>query len=385
MAAEPSGPAEEEAADEPDEEPDVEEAEVPEAEAEGAPHLFAWALARWPAMGSHQRAKSYARSGRLRVNGQEVADFHRLHAGDVVTWRRSAEVLALGRTFLRRYQVEEQHAGLRLEAVCKLAFQDLLPSRRSLRAAVKQQAVLVDGSPVEHTRILHAGAQVQLRLPAVEALRALCPRCCWPRVVYEDNFLAVVWKEPQVKSTGGWQSVENGARLVCEASKAPDALEERLKAVHRLDKPVAGLMLMAKTRSCHQELTARLRERRGITKTYRAVVQGHPTATKTEEGWFQVELPIEGRPCLTLFRSLERYPDCSVLELRPVTGRRHQLRVHMAALGCPMLGDCEHGGRKGFPLLLVSLALSFQHPATSAHLEFQEEEPENFQRWRASR
>ena len=169
-------------------------------------HLFAWALKQWPHLGSHQQAKALARQGRLQVNGKSVADFHRLSPGDRITLRRDPHVLSLQHTFQRQQMVATDQSGMRLENFCKSSFHDILTSRRSIREAIKQGCVQVNGEQVEHTRVLQPGALVELTLPAIQALHALCPKHCWPRIIYEDNQLAVVWKDSNVKSMGGYQT-----------------------------------------------------------------------------------------------------------------------------------------------------------------------------------
>ena len=176
-------------------------------------HLFMWALKQWPDLGSHQQAKALARSGRLLVNASTVADFHHLSDGDHITLRLEFHVLSLKHTFRRHQTVSTENAGVRLESYCKTFFHDILTSRRALREAVKQGSIRVNGQQVEHTRMLSEGSVVEVTLPAVQVLEALCPKHCWPRIIYEDDFLAVCWKDPQVKSMGGWQTAENGARL----------------------------------------------------------------------------------------------------------------------------------------------------------------------------
>ena len=354
-------------------------------------HLFVWALKQWQHLGSHQFVKALARQGNIQVNGRSVADFHRLSVGDHVTLRLDPHVLSLSHTFLRSHRVSAEHQGSRLEGFCKIFFSNLLTSRKAIRQAVKCGSIRVNGQQVEHTRVLQEGASVEMSLPAIDVLRSLCPAHCWPRIVYEDEVLAVVWKEPNVKSMGGWQTAENGARLQVKASCHSDAFEERLKSVHRLDKPVAGLMLMAKTSTCHRRLMTWLKEGGQISKIYRAIVQGDPLplAQKLEErSWsFQVASDVDGKKSLTYGRKLEDL-SCgfSLLELSPITGRRHQLRIHMASLGCPIINDSEYGVHRNpktpAGLLLSSVALRFPHPVTGEVMSFQEEEPQHFKNWR---
>lgn len=383
---------------EPGEYRDYEEKEAVVSDSHAGEHLFIWALKQWQHLGSHQHAKALARQGRLQVNGQSVADFHRLSAGDQVTLRLDPHVLSLKHTFLRRQMVASGQSGMRLEAFCRTCFHDILTSRRSIREAIKQGSVRVNGEQVEHTRVLQEGTCVEVALPAIQALHGLCPKNCWPRIIYEDDMLAVIWKHANVKSMGGWQTAENGARLQVKPSHEADAFDERLKSIHRLDKPVAGLMLMAKTYSAHRSLMQWLKERRNISKVYRAIVFGNPlqgyqgahgalTDQACQTWQFQVDSAVDGRAALTLGRILEELDGFHVVELSPITGRRHQLRIHMASLGCPIVGDTEYGSRsRASGILLAAVELKFLHPAKQLEsrqmLEFHEEEPPHFKSWR---
>lgn len=210
-----------------------------------------------------------------------------------MTLQLEPTLLSLSHTFEQTCTVPSGNDDLRLEAFCRASFPTLLGSRRAVREAIKKGEVLLDGQTVEHTRKLREGNQVELRLPALSALAALCPNRCWPRIVYEDSTLAIIWKDKDVKSTGGWHTAENGARLCVKPSCEIDAFDERVKAVHRLDKPVAGLLILAKTSSCHRCLMSWLRQRAGISKVYRAIVWGDPSDRLGEPGYPATQLLLE--------------------------------------------------------------------------------------------
>jgi len=143
--------------------------------------------------------------------------------------------------------------------------------------------------------------------------------------------------------------------------------ELRPGIVHRLDKDTSGLMVVAKHDAAHRHLAAQLKNRE-MDKRYLALVDGRPN---TETG--TVEAPIArdprhpqqmgvvagGRPATTIFRVLQRFRHHTLLECKPVTGRTHQIRVHLAAIGCPAAGDTTYGRKQ--PSL--PLARQFLHAA----------------------
>lgn len=175
-----------------------------------------------------------------------------------------------------------------------------------------------------------------------------------------------------------------------------DCLAQRVQAefadalsVHRLDMATSGLLLLARGKEMHRRLS-RLFEERAVDKRYVAVVHGLLT---DEAG--EVDLPLIcdwpnrprqivdftiGKRALTRYRVLRRDPDANTtrVELEPVTGRSHQLRVHMAALGHPILGDDLYAGEAAHlahRLLLHAMDLAFTHPLSAAPLQFHSTPP----------
>lgn len=199
-------------------------------------------------------------------------------------------------------------------------------------------------------------------------------------LLFEDADLLVLNKPSGLLSVPG----RGADKLDCLATRVqaefPDAL-----VVHRLDMETSGLLLMARGREAQRELSRQF-ERREVEKRYQAIVDGRPEPTEGE-----IDLPlitdwpnrprqkvdhVEGKPARTRYCVLShesRDNSCRVA-LYPITGRSHQLRVHMQSLGHPILGDALYAHpaahKKASRLLLHAECLAFQHPASSAFLNF---------------
>ena len=187
-------------------------------------------------------------------------------------------------------------------------------------------------------------------------------------LIYRDDSLLVANKPAGLLAVPG-RGADKQDCLSARIQRAfPDAL-----VVHRLDMATSGLMLFARGAEMQRRLSQMFRER-AVEKRYIAVVEG-----KLETPAGEVGLPIVadwpnrplqkidtelGKPSLTRYRLLENDAgtDTSRVELMPVTGRTHQLRLHMAAIGHPIIGDALYGGRAAERLLLHAQSLSFAHP-----------------------
>jgi len=198
-------------------------------------------------------------------------------------------------------------------------------------------------------------------------------------VIYEDEELLALAKPPGLSSQGGRASVNTLDELLWAFAKPGKA---RPRLVHRLDRDTTGVILTAKTKPAAGFLGKAMMARR-IRKTYRALVA--PGAPEPPQGVIEASLRREEigreaymRVCAhdhpdaqaarTRYRALKATPAAALVELEPETGRMHQLRVHLASLGRPILGDVRYGGALtvgGQPaprLMLHAAALTFPHP-----------------------
>lgn len=164
----------------------------------------------------------------------------------------------------------------------------------------------------------------------------------------------------------------------------------RLFIVHRLDKITSGVMVFARTAAAHRTLSLRF-ENREAEKTYHAILQGSPPWDE-KTARFPLRTNVghkhrtvvdhkSGKPSETRFKVLRRYQAGALVEAQPMTGRTHQIRVHAAALGYPLLGDLLYGASSTDLIARPALhawSLAFPHPETQKRLAFKAEEPEDF-------
>lgn len=199
-------------------------------------------------------------------------------------------------------------------------------------------------------------------------------------LIYQDDTLLVVNKPAGLLAVPGRGEDKQDCLSARLQQCFPDVL-----VVHRLDMATSGLMLFARSAGMQRKLSL-LFQKREVSKRYVAVVFGRMVQ---EVG--DIDLPIaadwpnrplrkidaeQGKPSLTRYRVLGHAADTSRVELEPVTGRTHQLRVHMAAIGHPILGDALYGEAASAPrLLLHASSLSFAHPLSGESLNFNSPPP----------
>ena len=165
---------------------------------------------------------------------------------------------------------------------------------------------------------------------------------------------------------------------------------ERPGIVHRLDKDTSGLIIIAKNDKAHMELSEQFKNRT-VTKVYQALVHGF---LKPEQGVVEARIGrhprdrkrmavvSHGREARTEYRVIQYFDDYTLLEIRPKTGRTHQIRVHLAAIGYPVVGDSTYGGRSDLldRQFLHAYKLGFRLPSSGEYREFQSDLPPDLAR-----
>jgi 23S rRNA pseudouridine1911/1915/1917 synthase len=218
-------------------------------------------------------------------------------------------------------------------------------------------------------------------------------------IVYEDEHLLVVDKAAGMvvhPAPGNWTGTLVNALVGRGGELAEEGGEERAGIVHRLDKDTSGLLIVAKTDAAHRALSRAIADRR-VTRRYAALAWGHVASDA-----FDVDAPIArdprdrkrmavvstGRPAKTSFTRLARFDSGDLLRAQLHTGRTHQIRVHLASVGHPVVGDDTYGGGGGRRLMalpphrhfLHAAWLAFRHPITAAPLDFRAPLPEDLKR-----
>jgi 23S rRNA pseudouridine1911/1915/1917 synthase len=279
-------------------------------------------------------------------------------------------------------------AGMRLDQ----ALAKLLPefSRSRLARWVRSGRATVDGRAALPRRKLRGGEVIEIAPLPDTAAAAHQPEDIPLEVVFEDATLLVVNKPAGLvvhPGSGNWR----GTLLNALLRHAPQlAGIPRAGIVHRLDKDTSGLLVVAKTLPAQASLVRQL-QARTVKREYLAVAQGRIA----RDG--RIEAPIgrhplrrtrmavvaRGRAAVTHYRVLERHAGASVLRCRLETGRTHQIRVHLAALGHPLIGDSTYGKRSATPFPRQALhaeRLELVHPATGKAMSWRADPPADLQR-----
>ena len=290
--------------------------------------------------------------------------------------------------------VGAEDAGKRMDKYLAEQFPEC--TRSYLQKLLKDGNVRISGKPVKASAKTVVGACIELVIPEpVEA--EILPEAIALDILYEDSDVILINKpkgmvvHPAAGHTTG--TLVNALMYHCQGNLSGINGVLRPGIVHRIDKDTTGVLVVCKNDKAHNELARQLKEH-SITRRYRAIVCGN---IKEEEGTVDAPLgrhPRErkkmaivktgGKRALTHYRVLERFGSYTYIECQLETGRTHQIRVHMASLGHPLLGD-EVYGRTKSPFhtegqTLHAMTLGFVHPTTGEYMEFTAPLPEYFDR-----
>ena len=281
----------------------------------------------------------------------------------------------------RELTAATEHAGVRLDAFLSA---DGALTRSQAARLIAEGRVRVNGKPAAKSARLSGGETVTVDVPQLRET-ALPPQDIPLDVVYEDDDVIVVNKptglvvHPAPGHPDG--TLVNALLHHCGDSLSGIGGEKRPGIVHRIDRDTSGLIIAAKNDAAHLALSAQLKDH-SLSRTYECLVTGN---MKQDSG--TVDAPIgrssadrkkmavvpTGRRAVTHWEVVARYPGVTHLRCRLETGRTHQIRVHMAYFGHPILGDTVYGAKKPVPGLtgqcLHATGLRFVHPRTGEPVE----------------
>ena len=282
-----------------------------------------------------------------------------------------------------------EESGERIDALLARTLENL--SRSGAQRLIEQGVVLLEGRQVQKNTRIQRGDRITVTMPETEEI-PLVAQDLPLDVVYEDQDLIVVNKvrgmvvHPAPGHPDG--TLVNALLWHCGDSLSGIGGEKRPGIVHRIDKDTSGLLIVAKNDFSHQALSSQL-SNRSLSRVYEAVVRGrlreecgtidrpigrHPTDRKR-----MAVTEKNSRPAVTHWEVLARYNGYTHVRCRLETGRTHQIRVHMASIGHPLLGDGIYGApspEKGLEgQCLHARELKFIHPRTGEQMHFETELP----------
>ncbi len=291
------------------------------------------------------------------------------------------------------YEVDTAGAGRRLDQYLSECEPEL--TRSYLQKLIRDGSVLLEGRPAKAGVKLSQGMKIELTLPEAKELQIL-PEDLPLDILYEDRDVILVNKPKGmvVHPSAGHHTgtLVNALLFHCQGELSGINGILRPGIVHRIDRDTTGVLIACKNDRAHNALAGQLKEHT-ITRRYRALVCGN---LKEDEGTVDAPIgrhPVErkkmavvrsgGKQAVTHYRVLERFGAYTYIECRLETGRTHQIRVHMASIGHPLLGDEVYGrGKNPFHLegqTLHAMVLGFVHPSTGEYMEFEAPLPEYFE------
>ena len=304
-------------------------------------------------------------------------------------------------------QVEQAEDGQRVDVFLTTRIPDLTRSR--VQAAIRKQLVSIDGESAKPSTRISTGQRVHIEMPEPEPSSSKAEDIALD-VLYEDEWMIAINKPPAMvvhPARGHWSGTLTAALTFHFEKLSAVGGVNRPGIVHRLDRDTSGVILVAKTDIAHSKITVQF-ENRSVIKQYLAIVSPAPDRDRD-----LIEKPIgahpyqrekmaireahsTSRPASTMYEVHRRFRGAAVLKVYPKTGRTHQIRIHLASVGMPVLADKLYGGRS--KLLLSELSgrvaddqvlldrqalhaqrIEFDHPETGARMKIEAPIPKDIQ------
>ncbi len=296
----------------------------------------------------------------------------------------------------KQFQIDETNEGLRLDKF--LCRQTPEVTRSFFQKLIKDGHVLLDGMPAKANCKVKIGQRVDITIPPAEEM-PIVPEDIPLDILYEDQDLLIVNKpkgmvvHPSAGHSLG--TLVNAVMFHCKESLSGINGELRPGIVHRIDRDTTGSLIVCKNDESHVHIAKQIKEH-SVKRIYRGIVSG---TVKEAEGRIEGNIgrhPVDrkkmsvvqqgGKPAVTHYRVLEQWRNAAYMEFQLETGRTHQIRVHMASIGHPLLGDIIYGNSKNPYHLegqaLHAMTIGFIHPRTGEYLEVSAPVPEYFERLR---
>lgn len=306
----------------------------------------------------------------------------------------------MSESLIKDVVIPSEYHGQRVDAVLAQLFPDF--SRSQLTAWLKDGAITLDQRSYKPKEKVYGGEHVELRITFTAKNTELQPEDIPLDIVFEDEHLLVVNKPAGlVVHPGAGNSQHTLVNALLYHAPVLQNLQ-RAGIVHRLDKDTTGLLIVAKTLTAHTSLVRQMQARE-IQRQYLALVHGHVIGGGTVDTFYgrhprnrlKMAVCAQGRQAITQFTVEKQYQYFTLLNVTLMTGRTHQIRVHMAHLNHPVVGDPLYGGQARIPAGLTdslrqtikqfkrqalhACHLSFVHPHTQKMLTFSAPLPDDFQ------
>jgi len=280
---------------------------------------------------------------------------------------------------IESYTVPDLKERVRLSDFAPGIFKTIF-SKKGIKKAIKKGFITIDGDIGYTSDYIVGGETIVLYQSPNPANKPIINLSI--EIVYEDDYLAIVNKPAGILVSGNKKyTLENALPTILKKSSQIDALY-RPEPIHRLDYPTSGALLIGKTTKAVSSLNKMFEDRK-IKKIYHAVTIG------LIEKKGIIESPIEKKPSSTEFKlkrklTSRKYQFLNLIKLIPHTGRRHQLRIHLATIGSPIFGDLKYGKEgfngKGNGLHLHASSLTFSHPFIDKEVSILAPLPKKFQK-----